>query len=324
MKRALLIGINDYPVSPLKGCVNDINELEQAVSRNGDGSKNFDVRKLPNVQTFKEVMDNIEFLFHDDADVALLYFSGHGMVSSSGAQIAIPEGITTSGPYVGIQLDEIMDVVNRSRVKHKIVILDCCYSGNAGKYNVQDSSSALYPGVTILTACRDDETAAEAGGHGLFTELLCSALRGGAADFSGNITVGGVYAYIDRSIGSWGQRPVFKTNVAEFIPLKTVNPQVSAHIIRQFPSLFVNMDSPLALDPSFEDTNDPSIKHEWVEPYAIPENVQKFKALQKLQSIGFVRPVGAEFMYFAAMQSKACELTELGKFYWRLVADGRI
>lgn len=75
-----------------------------------------------------------------------------------------------------------------------------------------DSSSALYPGVTILTACRDDETAAEAGGHGLFTELLCSALRGGAADFSGNITVGGVYAYIDRSMPDllhpWGKLPM--------------------------------------------------------------------------------------------------------------------
>jgi hypothetical protein len=46
--------------------------------------------------------------------------------------------------------------------------------------------------------------------------------------------------------------------------------------------------------------------------------------LQKLQSIGFVKPVDEEFMYFAAMKSKTCILTELGKYYWRLVKDGRI
>ena len=55
-------------------------------------------------------------------------------------------------------------------------------------------------GVSILTACREDEVAMEAGGHGLFTELLCTALNGGASDYCGNITIGGVYAYIDAHL----------------------------------------------------------------------------------------------------------------------------
>ena len=50
----------------------------------------------------------------------------------------------------------------------------------------------------------------------------------------------------------------------------------------------------------------------------------KFKLLQKLQSIGFVKPIDEEFMYFAAMHSTGCKLTELGKYYWRLVNEGRI
>ena len=46
--------------------------------------------------------------------------------------------------------------------------------------------------------------------------------------------------------------------------------------------------------------------------------------LQKLEGIGLVVPVGEEHMYFAAMNSKACELTAVGKQYWRLVKEGRI
>ena len=35
-------------------------------------------------------------------------------------------------------------------------------------------------------------------------------------------------------------------------------------------------------------------------------------------------PVDSEYMYFAAMESKACKLTSLGYHYWRLVKDKRI
>lgn len=326
MKKALLIGINNYPGdNRLYGCLEDIKQVHKAIEKNGDGSPNFDCKLLPDVQTSAEVMEDIERLFSGDAEAALLYFSGHGFVNTTGAEIVLPQDINTPGQYyTGIQMSSIMEVVNNSNVRNKIIIFDCCHSGNIGKYKLSDAGSILQPGVSILTACREDETAQEAGGHGLFTELLCNALNGGAADFSGNITMGGVYAYIDRSFGAWEQRPVFKTNVTEFAPLKRVDPQVPLAVIRQLTSLFADPSKDLPLDPSFEDTNNPSVKHEYVEPYADKDNVSKFKMLQKLQSIGFVKPVDAQFMYFAAMESKACRLTELGRYYWKLVNDGRI
>lgn len=326
MKRALLIGINDYPAgNELKGCVEDIEQVKKVLERNGDKNPNFGIKMLPNVQTSEEVMEAVEKLFADDIETALLYFSGHGYINSTGAEIVMPQDIATRGQYyTGIQMTTIMEIVNKSKARNKIVILDCCHSGNMGKYKLTDAGSLLNPGVSVLTACREDEYAMEAGGHGLFTELLCAALNGGAADYCGNITIGGVYAYIDRSFGPWDQRPVFKTNVTEFAPLRKVEPRVPLSIIRELPNLFSNSNKDLPLDPSFEDTNDPSVTHDYLEPYATPENTKRFKQLQKLQSIGFVKPVDAEFMYFAAMHSKACRLTELGKYYWRLVKEGRI
>lgn len=325
MKRALLVGINNYPGSELNGCVEDINQVKAAIEKNGDGSPNFDVMMMPDVQTSAEVMENIQRLFSGDGEAAMLYFSGHGYVNDTGAEIVMPQDTITPGQYyMGIQMRTIMEIVNNSKVRNKIVILDCCYSGNMGKYKLEDSSSHLQSGVSILTACRDDEYAEEIGGHGVFTELLCTALNGGAADYCGNITIGGIYSYIDRSLGAWQQRPVFKTNVTEFAPLKRVEPQVPLSTIRQLTNLFSNPEEIFALDPSFEDTNDPTVVHEYKEPYAKEDNVTKFKILQKLQSIGFVKPVDATFMYFAAMEGKGCRLTELGRYYWRLVRDGRI
>lgn len=326
MKKALLIGINNYPGdNKLQGCIEDINQVKVAIERNGDGSPNFDVRMMPDAQTSAKAMEAIEHLFLGDGDTALLYFSGHGYVNTTGAEIVMPQDISSGTQYyTGIQMSSIMNIVNQSHIRNKIIILDCCHSGNMGKYDLRDAGSILQSGVSILTACREDETAMEAGGHGLFTEMLCMALNGGAADYCGNITLGGVYAYIDRSFGPWDQRPVFKTNVTEFAPLRKVEPQVSLSVIRELTNLFVDPTADFPLDPSFEDTNDPNVKHKLVYPYANKDNVRKFKLLQELQSIGFVKPVDEQFMYFAAINSKACRLTELGRYYWRLVNNGRI
>lgn len=222
MRRALLIGINNYPGTlRLGGCIEDIHCLKDAIDRHGNGEKNFGVKLLEDVQTSEEIMKNIIELFHDDADVALLYFSGHGYVGATGAEIVTPQDVLNAGSYYkGIQMNDIMKIVHQSKVKNKIIILDCCHSGQIGKFDITDTTSVLGEGISILTACREDESAMEAGGHGLFIELLCSALQGGAADFNGNITIGSIYAYIDRSFGEWEQRPVFKTNVSAFVSLK--------------------------------------------------------------------------------------------------------
>ena len=59
-------------------------------------------------------------------------------------------------------------------------------------------------------------------------------------------------------------------------------------------------------------------------PYADSKNIRVFSDLQKLEGIGLVVPVGEEHMYFAAMNSKSCALTSMGKQYWRLVHNNLI
>lgn len=326
MRKALLIGINNYgdPVNNLTGCLEDIKALRPLLERNGDGTKDFDVLMLSDEQSSSNAMSHIEQLFNGDGEIALLYFSGHGYVNTTGAEIVFPNNILSAANYyTGLQMSNILTIANQSRFHNKVIILDCCYSGNMGKYAPTTTTSVLNNGVTVLTACRDDETAGELGGHGLFTELLCDALRGGAADFLGNITLGGIYASIDRAFGAWQQRPMFKTNVQEFSPLRKVTPKVKAEEIRKLTEIFVDMNMDYPLDPSYEFTNTMD-KTDAIAPYADEEHVKIFQTLQKLTSIGFVEPVDEDHMYFAAMNQKACRLTAIGKYYWRLVSKRRI
>lgn len=324
-RRALLIGIDDYPgKNKLNGCIADVKSLKGILETNEDGTPNFDIVELLDVKSSHEAMVQIDSLFATDSDIALFYFSGHGFDNTTGSELVFPDDTTHNGYYKGLQMRSIMDVVNKSKTKNKIIILDCCHAGDFGKYRMDIDNSDLGPGVSILSACKGDESAVAQGGHSIFTLALCLALSGPAADFMGYITMGSVYAYIDRFFSASEQRPVFKTNVSEFVPLRKVNPKVPIDVLKEVVNLFPQFSSEIQLDPSFEFSNSAGKQPQLVEPYAKQENVDKMKILQALAKIGFVEPIGEEHMYYAAMHSKKCKLTLLGTYYWLLAKKGNV
>lgn len=315
MKKALVVGINDYSFAPLKGCVNDANAIGTILGSHGDGSPNFGVRMMtsPNSDISRSnLREAIEQLFTGNPDMAVLYFSGHGYVKSTGGYL-----VTTDAKKYdeGVSMDDVLNLANHSKAKNRVIILDCCHSGALGTPSITGNNIAqLSEGLSILTASRDYESAIEINGSGVFTSLVVDALKGGAADLRGNITPGSLYAYVDEALGSWDQRPIFKTNVTSFASLRTVPSKIPFVIIRRIIQYFVTPDSDYCLDPSYEDTH----------PSAKETNVIIFKELQKFQSVGLVIPVDAEFMYYAAINSKSCRLTALGYQYWRLVNEKKL
>lgn len=313
MRKALAIGINNYPFGPLKGCIGDASAFATTMEKNGDGSPNFSVMLETDVPTKAEVKKLISTLFEGDSDIALLYFSGHGTLSATGGYIVTPDAKEHDE---GVSMDEILTIANRSKAKDKIIILDCCNSGAFGSPALTGGATAqIIEGVVVLTASRSDESAVEVNGHGVFTNLLLDALQGGAADLRGHITPGSVYAYIDQALGAWDQRPIFKTNVTRFTSLRTINPAVPLETLRKIVEYFPTPQQEHPLNPSYEDTN---------VDVAIPEKVAIFKNLQKFEGVGLVVPVGEEHMYYAAQNTKSCKLTALGYHYWRLVKENRL
>lgn len=322
MRKALIVGINDYPSSPLKGCINDAKAVASLIESNDDGSPNFGTILKTDVATKGNLKGLICSLFDGKNDVALFYFSGHGYTDGDNTYIVTPD--FAENDY-GVSMDDIMKITNNSQTTNKVIILDCCFSGALGSPTIIGGDKAFIgEGVTILTASKKDEPSVELCGHGVFTTLLLEALKGGAADIAGNITPGSVYSYIDQALGPWEQRPVFKTNISQFLPLRTTHHSLPKETLRKIINYFPLPDKEYALDPSYEFTNDPNVEHEVKEPYADLDNVLIFKDLQKFVSVGLVEPKGAEHMYFAAMESKSCKLTALGWHYWNLVKKKRI
>lgn len=315
MRKALIVGINAYPSSPLSGCVNDATTIATLLETHGDGSPNFSVRLMtcPSTEITRSVLRGaIELLFSGDSDMALLFFAGHGYIKSTGGYLVTADAEKYDE---GVSMDDVLALANTSKAKNKVVMLDCCHSGAMGSPTLGSNTIAqLSEGLSVLTASRDSEGALERNGSGVFTSLLADALKGGAADLRGNITPGSLYAYVDEALGAWDQRPIFKTNVTSFATLRKLSPKVPFEVLRRITQYFDTPDSEHKLDPSYEDT----------ESVADPTNVKKFKELQKLQSVGLVVPVNAEFMYFAAINSKSCRLTALGYQYWRLVKEKKL
>lgn len=321
MKKALVIGINDYPTAPLAGAVNDAKIISELLKVNGNDSTNFEVNTIYNAGSKSQLLTEISSFFKHGADMALLYFAGHGYVNELGGFIVTPDHKSYDE---GIAMHDILNLANRSKIRNKVIILDCCKSGTFGTATDNGSVIEIKTGTTILTSSRENEPAKEINGHGVFTNLLIEGLKGGAADIRGHISPGGLYAYIDQALGAHEQRPVFKTNVTEFVELRSIVPQVPLGILRKLIEYFNNPQDSLQLDPSFEDTNSNDVAHDIIEPYAKAENVAIFKNLQKFESVGLIVPVGEDHMYYAAMRSKTCKLTSLGHHYWRLVREGRI
>ena len=250
MKKALILGLNKYPDCELQWCDNDAIAMNNLIESNGDGSPNFDVKLITDTCSKECLQENIKALFNDEADVALLYFSGHGADADGGYLVTTD----FSSSCFGVKMTDILEWANASKCRNKVIILDCCFSGQMGESLLLKNSSVLGEGVTIMAASRPWQSSMEddTTQHGVFTDLLIQGLKGGAADISGNITPASLYSFVDQSLGAWQQRPVFKTNISQFLPIRTINAKVPKVTLRKISQYFANPSDEYRLDPSYD------------------------------------------------------------------------
>ncbi len=324
MRIALIVGINYYEHgSDLFGCVNDAYAVKAVLERHDGGAVNFDCLLLTGTGSTNSVLrsdlkDHIEKLFNTDAEIALLFFAGHGHIEASGGYILASD--SRRGDE-GVSLSEILTLANASPAKNKVIMLDSCHSGIAGTPPSGDQLATLSEGLTVLTASTKDQYATEENGRGVFTTLLVDALNGSAANLTGDITPGSVYAHIDQSLGAWKQRPVFKTNVKQFVSLRKSSPPIDIDDLRRITEFFPAPGFEFPLDPTYE----PEMKgRDAGMPPPDEENTRTFSILQRYNRLNLLVPVDAPHMWHAAMNSKSCRLTALGEHYRRLVEKNRI
>ena len=297
--------------------------MKAILERDADGTVNFATPRVltatgpTDVVERAQLKDAVRELFMDDVEIALMYFAGHGYIEDTGGFLCASDCKTGDE---GLPLSELMTFANRSNAQNKVVILDSCHSGAAGNQPETERIAQIKEGMTILTASTAEQRAMERGGSGVFTNLLVDALNGAAANLVGDVTPGSVYAHIDQSLGPWGQRPVFKTNVKTFVSLRKAAPPIPLVELQALATHFPEPGYEFKLDPSYEpERSDDQRKDPTVPPPDTAKNAI-FAVLQNYAKVNLVRPVGAPHMWHAAMHYKSCKLTVLGEHYRELVA----
>lgn len=231
MKKALVVGIDDYSFGPLRGCVND---AERVASLLKGKSCDFVVRVLKgSIATRASLRKEIQWLLQD-ADASVLFFAGHGLRTPIATYLATYDAEPDDE---GIDLQFLATAANRLAKPDQTVIylLDCCHSGDATPrgdtfsfepMGGSDVQSILGTGRVMLAACKGSEAALEydfnGKAHGAFTHHLCVALEGAAANAAGQVTLNAAYDYVATQLReSARQTPVMKGDQEGAIVLAT-------------------------------------------------------------------------------------------------------
>lgn len=223
MRRALLVGIDDYPFARLRYCVKDAQDLSDRLSSPECG---FEVKLLLDQDaTRREILTNLRPLRDEKLEVALLYLAGHGVRTNHGDYFLAVDAVDGDE---GIDIQTLFQTLGRhgAAADTRVCLLDFCHSGAARSaierigvsLNVDDLKQVVPSsrGTVIMAACEPEQKASEEPSleHGVFTHYLLSGLDG-AASVDGIVTAHGLYAYVARAFGDdERQRPVWRGDIA--------------------------------------------------------------------------------------------------------------
>jgi len=233
---AVVVGVGSYEHMPsLRFTDDDAYQLYAFLkSPEGGALPDNQVRVLIDENaTYRNIIHSIRRVLHqaDDNDVALFYFSGHGLESSF-----LP--VNYDGVKNELMHDEIKELVDQSRAKHKIVIADACHSGGYLAYrstNVDRSLEHYYKafeqskgGTALLLSSKEKEYSLEDGGlrSGVFSYFIIRGLKG-EADKNGDriINVQELFNFTRVNVRKYTasmQTPVLMGNFDNKMPLAVV------------------------------------------------------------------------------------------------------
>ncbi|MBF2025323.1 MAG: caspase family protein [Oscillatoriales cyanobacterium C42_A2020_001] len=228
-KVALLIGVSEYEpgLNPLPKAVKDV-EAVQRVLKNADLGGFDDVKTLTNPDRVTMEAE-VENLFCDRAkdDLVLLFFSGHGVKDDSGKLYFATRNTRKNrrGELVrstAVPSNFVLEVMNNSRSKRQVVVLDCCFSGafaedmtakDDGSVDIQHQLGS--EGRAVLTSSTSTQYSFEEKNTDLsiYTQYLVEGIETGAADFDndGAISVDELHDYAKQKVQE--ASPVMKPEI---------------------------------------------------------------------------------------------------------------
>lgn len=213
-KYALIIGNGEYldsGLAQLNAPGRDANDLADVLKDKEIGAFD-DVNILLN-QPSSSIIEAIDAFFDQKKpdDLLVLYFSGHGVRDEHGSlYLAVKNTNRNRLRSTAIKSDYIREVMDQSRSRRQVLILDCCNSGafsqgTKAATGVSIGTASAFEGGygrIILTASDSTQYAWEGDkvigetDNSLFTHYLVEGLKGEAdIDSDGRITVDELYDF---------------------------------------------------------------------------------------------------------------------------------
>ncbi len=221
-KYAVLIGNSKFPDEEDKSKLpdlacpeRDVDGLKNVLINSGRGDfSEENVFALKN-NTNIDIIQTIETVFHKakSDDLILIYYSGHGIIKGLLGKLYLASHNTINSEEkvvsTAVSLSSIRDIMDINTAHKRIIlILDCCYSGDAAKTLITrgtaDTDIELEKqldengqGIYLLTAS-GSTVAIEQEQHGLFTKYFIEGIETGDADINENgyIEITELFKYI--------------------------------------------------------------------------------------------------------------------------------
>ncbi len=137
IKKALVIGNNNYETSSLTTPINDAKDIADFLKSVG-----FDVTEKHDLN-FKEFSSAITLFSNqiDHAAIRLFYFSGHG-VNYNGKNFLLPidADLSNLNNYTSFNLQHLLDDLQINDTSTNIILLDCC-NANPFKFSYKNTGS---------------------------------------------------------------------------------------------------------------------------------------------------------------------------------------
>lgn len=195
--RAVLVGTSTYTegLSQLDWSAANITDLHDALVDAFDPGGLHALVDPPSAQV---VLDRLNLCVSSPTDILLFYYTGHGLRDDDDRLcLALPGSVDVPrhARRTSLPVDSVLEILRHAPARHRVVILDCCYSGL-----VMDSPAAA--DLHLLTATnrtRKAEYRKEAR-NTEFTGELVRLLD----DTFGPLDLGTVYRHLDRVLTGRG------------------------------------------------------------------------------------------------------------------------